>query len=154
MKILGKKIPKFTLLTDENNDITEEYFMGTWTILFAYPKNMTPGCTRESCDFQMHYTSLKRMKVQIIGINKDSTISHQKFKTAFNLRFPLISDPDKKLLRPLGAFGTKIMYGKPVQGIIRSTFLINPKGIVVYVWAKVRVKDHVEQVVKITREFL
>jgi peroxiredoxin Q/BCP len=148
VNLIGKKIPTFKLQDEDGEVIDQRIFKGQWTILYAYPKDSTPGCTQESCDFRDAWSKLKRMKVQVLGISRDSHASHQKFRAKFQLPFPLLSDPDTKLLKPLGAFGKKMMYGKEIQGIIRSTFLIDPKGVIRFVWTRVSVKQHVEEVLE------
>ncbi len=148
MNLIGKKIPTFKLQDEDGRMIDQSLFRGQWTVLYAYPKDSTPGCTQESCDFRDNWSRLKRMKVQVLGISRDSHASHQKFRDKFELPFPLLSDPEAKLLKPLGAFGKKMMYGKEVQGIIRSTFLVDPKGVIRFIWAKVSVKGHVDEVME------
>jgi peroxiredoxin Q/BCP len=148
MNLIGKKIPTFKL-RDEDGGVTDKsLFQGQWTVLYAYPKDSTPGCTQESCDFRDAWTRLKRMKVQVFGISRDSHASHQKFQDKYELPFPLLSDPETELLKPLGAFGGKMMYGKKTQGIIRSTFIVDPKGVIRFVWTRVSVKGHVDDVIK------
>jgi len=148
MNLIGKKIPTFKLQDEDGRMIDQSLFRGQWTVLYAYPKDSTPGCTQESCDFRDNWSRLKRMKVQVLGISRDSHASHQKFRDKFELPFPLLSDPEAKLLKPLGAFGKKMMYGKEVQGIIRSTFLVDPKGVIRFIWPKVSVKGHVDEVME------
>ena len=119
---------------------------GAWTVLYAYPKDATPGCTTEACDFRDNWARVQAAGARVYGISRDSAASHQKFAAKQELPFPLLSDPDKTLLAPLGAFGRKVMYGKETEGIIRSTFLIDPKGVIRHVWPKVSVKGHVQAV--------
>jgi peroxiredoxin Q/BCP len=148
MNLIGKKIPTFKLQDEDGRMVDQSLFRGQWTVLYAYPKDSTPGCTQESCDFRDNWSRLKRMKVQVLGISRDSHASHQKFRDKFELPFLLLSDPEAKLLKPLGAFGKKMMYGKEVQGIIRSTFLVDPKGVIRFIWPKVSVKGHVDEVME------
>jgi len=152
MSLIGQPIPPFSLSDDQGAVITPKTLAGAWTVLYAYPKDATPGCTTEACDFRDNWARVQAAGAQVYGISKDSVASHQKFKAKQELPFPLLSDPDKTLLTPLGAFGKKIMYGKEVEGIIRSTFLIDPKGVIRHVWAKVSVKGHVEAVLDKLRE--
>ncbi|MFZ9834795.1 MAG: peroxiredoxin [Holophagaceae bacterium] len=154
MNLIGKKIPAFKLQDEKGGVIDSSLFRGQWTVLYAYPKDSTPGCTQESCDFRDAWSRLKRMKVQVIGISRDSHTSHQKFQDKFDLPFTLLSDPEAKLLKPLGAFGKKMMYGKETQGIIRSTFIVDPKGVIRSVWTKVSVKGHVEEVIEQVRALI
>jgi len=152
MNLVGKPLPAFSLLDDQGATVTNADFKGHWTVLYAYPKDSTPGCTTEACDFRDRNAALKKLGARMYGISRDAAKSHQNFIAKQNLNFPLLSDPDTELLKPLGAFGTKIMYGKEVLGIIRSTFLVDPAGIVRHVWPKVRVKDHAEEVLAVLKE--
>ena len=151
-ELIGKKIPHFSLLDDQGNTVTQNDFIGIWTVLYAYPKDSTPGCTTEACDFRDNWNRVKALGAHVYGISKDNQKSHQNFIAKQELPFRLLSDPDKSLLSPLGAFGKKIMYGKEVEGIIRSTFLVDPKGVIRHVWPKVSVKGHVEDVLKTLKE--
>ena len=144
--LTGKPIPPFSLQDDQGTTVTAKDFKGRWTVLYAYPKDSTPGCTTESCDFRDNLARAQALGAQVYGISRDSLKSHLNFIAKQALTFPLLSDPDCALLTPLGAFGKKIMYGKEVQGIIRSTFLVDPKGIIRHVWPKVSVKGHVQAV--------
>ncbi len=126
---------------------------GHWTVLYAYPKDSTPGCTTEACDFRDNLARVQPLGAQVYGISRDSLKSHQGFIAKQSLSFRLLSDPECTLLKPLGAFGKKIMYGKEVEGIIRSTFLVDPKGIIRHVWPKVSVKGHVAEVMETLADF-
>ncbi len=152
MTLLGKPLPAFSLQDDQGRTVTNADLKGSWTVLYAYPKDSTPGCTTEACDFRDRNAALKKLGAKIYGLSRDAMKSHQNFIAKQNLNFPLLSDPDTALLKPLGAFGTKIMYGKEVLGIIRSTFLVDPDGVIRHVWPKVRVKDHAEEVVAVLKE--
>jgi len=144
--LLGSPIPAFTLQDDQGATVTAQDFKGHWTVLYAYPKDSTPGCTTEACDFRDHLARVQSHGAQVYGISRDSLKSHQNFITKQKLPFHLLSDPDLTLLKPLGAFGKKMMYGKEMEGIIRSTFLIDPKGVIRHAWPKVSVKGHVQDV--------
>ena len=148
MDLVGKPFPAFSLQDDQDRTWTQKDLQGTWTVLYAYPKDSTPGCTTEACDFRDNFARLGSLGAQVLGISRDSLKSHQNFIAKQALPFRLLSDPDTALLKSLGAFGTKLMYGKEVQGIIRSTFLIDPKGVLRHVWPKVSVKGHVDEVMK------
>ncbi len=147
--LLGTPLPAFSLLDDQGAPVTAKDLKGRWTVLYAYPKDSTPGCTTESCDFRDNLARVQALGAQVYGISRDNQKSHQNFIIKQGLTFPLLSDPDCQLLQPLGAFGKKIMYGKEVQGIIRSTFLIDPKGVIRHVWPKVSVKGHVAAVLEV-----
>jgi len=146
MSLIGKPIPPFALSDDQGATVTPATLEGAWTVIYAYPRDATPGCTTEACDFRDNWARVQAAGARVYGISKDSVASHQKFIAKQELPFPLLSDPDKALLTPLGAFGKKIMYGKEVEGIIRSTFLVDPRGVIRHVWPKVSVKGHVQEV--------
>ena len=149
MTLIGKPLPPFSLSDDEGHTVTPASLLGRWTVIYAYPKDSTPGCTTEACDFRDNFARVQKLGAQIYGLSRDSLKSHQNFRTKQALPFPLLSDPDKQLLLPLGAFGMKVMYGKEMEGIIRSTFLVDPKGILRHAWPKVRVKGHVDEVLEV-----
>ena len=146
MSLVGQPLPAFTLQDDQGATVTDRDLRGSWTVLYAYPKDSTPGCTTEACDFRDNLARAQALGARVYGLSRDSLKSHQNFKTKQALTFPLLSDPDCALLKPLGAFGKKLMYGKEVEGILRSTFLVDPKGIIRHAWPKVSVKGHVQDV--------
>jgi peroxiredoxin Q/BCP len=147
--LLGHPLPAFSLQDDQGTVVTPKDLKGHWTVLYAYPKDSTPGCTTEACDFRDNLARVQSLGAQVYGISRDSLKSHTNFIAKQNLPFRLLSDPDLALLKPLGAFGKKVMYGKEMEGIIRSTFLVDPKGIIRHVWPKVSVKGHVAAVLKV-----
>ena len=144
--LVGHPLPAFSLQDDQGRLVTAEDLKGRWTVLYAYPKDSTPGCTTEACDFRDSWTRVQALGAQVYGLSRDSLKSHQTFVAKQGLPFRLLSDPDCALLKPLGAFGRKVMYGKEVEGILRSTFLVDPEGLVRQAWPKVRVKGHVQEV--------
>ena len=146
MTLVGKPVPTFSLQDDQGRTVTQQDLLGSWTVLYAYPKDNTPGCTTEACDFRDSWTRVQAAGAKVYGLSKDSVKSHQGFIAKQELPFRLLSDPEAALLTSLGAFGKKVMYGKEVEGIIRSTFLVDPKGIIRHVWPKVRVTGHVRDV--------
>jgi peroxiredoxin Q/BCP len=146
MTLTGQPLPAFSLQDDQGATVTPKDLKGAWTVIYAYPKDNTPGCTTEACDFRDSWARVQKMGVRVYGISKDSVKSHQGFIAKQDLPFRLLSDPEAVLLKALGAFGRKVMYGKEMEGIIRSTFLIDPKGIIRVVWPKVSVKGHVQAV--------
>jgi len=145
--MIGTSIPNFSLVDDQGAPLTQKDLSGSWTVLYAYPKDSTPGCTTEACDFRDSWSRVQALGAKVYGLSRDSIKSHQNFIAKQELPFRLISDPDATLLKALGAFGKKLMYGKEVEGIIRSTFLIDPKGVIRQVWSKVSVKGHVQEVI-------
>ncbi len=146
--LLGQPLPTFSLQDDQGATVTAKDFKGHWTVLYAYPKDSTPGCTTEACDFRDNLARVQSLGAQVYGISRDSLKSHQTFIAKQDLPFRLLSDPECTLLKPLGAFGKKIMYGKEVEGIIRSTFLLDPKGVIRHLWPRVSVKGHVAEVIE------
>ena len=147
----GDKVPNFCLKgIDENGQEREfcfEEFSKGKVILYFYPKDNTPGCTTEACDFRDNLNLLKNYGITVIGISPDSVESHKKFKEKYNLNFILLSDPDKKVAEMFGAYGEKKSYGKVTKGIIRSTFYIED-GVIKKAWRNVKAKGHVERVLK------
>jgi len=119
---------------------------GRWVALYFYPKDSTPGCTTESCGFRDTETNFSGLGAVIVGVSRDSVTSHQRFAEKQQLPFQLISDADELLCKAFDVIQMKNMYGKQVRGIERSTFIINPEGVVAHAWRKVRVKGHVEDV--------
>jgi len=148
----GQKAPDFCLLGINENSEEKEFCLKDVLkkgrlVLYFYPRDNTPGCTKEACDFRDNLNRLTT-KAQVIGVSPDSISSHIKFKEKQGLNFPLLSDPEKKVLTSFGAFGEKKMYGKLVRGVIRSTFIISKDGIVSKKWSPVRVKGHVDTVLE------
>jgi peroxiredoxin Q/BCP len=146
MSLIGTPLPPFSLEDHLGNRVTPETLAGAWTIIYAYPKDATPGCTTEACDFRDNWARVQAAGAKVFGISRDGLASHEKFAAKQELPFPLLSDPDKALLIPMGAWGKKINYGKEYDGIIRSTILVDPKGVIRHQWPKVSVKGHVEAV--------
>jgi peroxiredoxin Q/BCP len=142
----GSKAPAFTLLNQDNKEIKLSDLAGQWVVLYFYPKDDTPGCTTEACEFTDGIKAFERMNATVIGVSPDSVASHQKFIAKHKLSVTLLSDPDRKVLNKYGAYGLKKMYGKETMGVIRSTFVIDPKGKVAYSWTNVRAAGHAEKV--------
>lgn len=127
---------------------------GSWVVLYFYPRDNTPGCTTESCGFRDAVSEGLPEGVQVVGVSRDSLASHQRFTEKQGLNFPLISDADETLCTAFDVIKMKNMYGKQVRGIERSTFIIDPEGVVRHVWRKVRVKGHVEAVMEKLQELM
>ena len=142
----GRKAPAFTLKNQNDEPISLNDFNGQWLVLYFYPKDNTPGCTTEACEFTDNIRAFDKMKTKIIGISPDSAESHKKFIAQHKLKLTLLSDPDHKVMEKYGAWGTKKMYGKETKGVIRSTFLINSEGKIAYSWTNVRAAGHAEKV--------
>ncbi len=115
-------------------------------ILYFYPKDMTPGCTTESIEFNDSLSKIKKLKAQVVGVSRDKITSHEKFINKHNFKFPLISDPDEKLCKSFDVIKEKSLYGRKYMGVDRSTFIIDVDGKVLHVWRGVKVKGHVEEV--------
>jgi peroxiredoxin Q/BCP len=149
----GKKAPAFTLPDADGAEVSLSDFAGKDVVLYFYPKDDTPGCTKEACGFRDAWRTLQKMGVAVLGVSPDSGASHQKFAKKYKLPFPLLSDPDKKLMSAYGAWGEKMMYGKKTTGVIRSTVWIGPDGKVKRHWKKVaNAEAHPEQVLAALKE--
>ena len=139
---VGALAPDFTAETD-SGPVTLSKLRGKKVVLYFYPKDNTPGCTTEACDFRDHHGKLVKKGVVVLGVSPDSVKSHQGFKTKHALPFALVADPDKKIANLYGVFREKNMYGKKVLGIVRSTFVIGADGKLVAIHDKVKVAGHV-----------
>lgn len=144
---VGKKAPAFTLESSDGGKVKLSDFAGKPVVVYFYPRDNTPGCTVEAQDFRDAAPALKKLGAVVLGVSKDSIASHCKFRDKYELNFPLLSDPDGKVLEAYGAWGEKNMYGKKMMGIIRSTVLIGKDGKVAQHWPKVSVKGHAAAVV-------
>lgn len=144
---VGTKAPKFELASSEGGKVSLASFTGKYVIVYFYPRDSTPGCTREAQAFRDAKSELDALGAVVLGVSKDSIASHCKFRDAQNLNFALLSDPDGKTLEAYGAWGEKTLYGKKSMGIIRSTAVIGPDGKVVAHFPKVKVDGHVEAVI-------
>lgn len=142
----GDKAPDFTLPTDGGDSITLSDLKGEWVVLYFYPRDDTPGCTKEACGFNDALPQLEKLNAKVIGVSRDSVAKHDKFKAKYGLSFPLGADEDGSVCEAYGVWVEKTMYGKKSMGIERSTFLIDPEGTVAKVWRKVKVPGHVEEV--------
>ena len=144
----GDKAPAFKLPSVEGGEVSLKDFAGKTVVLYFYPKDDTPGCTTEACGFRDEQPKFKKMDAVVLGVSPDSVESHQKFRTKYKLNFPLLADADKAVAKQFGAFGEKVMYGKKVTGMIRSTFVIDGGGIVRKVFPRVKVDGHSEKVLE------
>ncbi|MGQ0526885.1 MAG: thioredoxin-dependent thiol peroxidase [Alphaproteobacteria bacterium] len=144
----GNKAPDFILPRDGGGEISLAQFKGQTVVLYFYPKNDTPGCTQESCDFRDALADFGTLNAQVIGISKDSVKSHDKFRDKYSLNFPLASDEEGHTCEDYGVWMEKSMYGKKYMGIDRSTFLIDKDGKIAQAWRGVKVPDHVNAVKK------
>lgn len=146
MPEIGDMAPDFTL-TDQNGDTHSlADYAGKWLVLYFYPKDDTPGCTKESCSFNENLGAVKKKNAAVLGVSADDTKSHQKFADKYGLSFPLLADTEKQAIQAYGVWKEKNMYGRKSMGIERSTFLIDPEGRIAQVWRKVKVDGHTQQV--------
>jgi peroxiredoxin Q/BCP len=143
---VGDVAPAFTLESDEGEKVSLKDFKGQKVVLYFYPKDMTPGCTQEACDFRDSFARIKKSDAIVLGVSKDSVASHQKFKAKHDLPFTLLSDPDGKVCELYGVWQEKSLYGRKFMGIVRSTFVIDEKGKISRVFPKVKVKGHVDEI--------
>lgn len=143
---VGDAAPAFDLESDDGGRRSLGHFRGKWLVLYFYPRDNTPGCTREAQDFSKAAPRLRKLGVEVAGVSKDSIKSHCGFRDKIGITFPLLSDPDLEVHRAYGAWGTKTMYGKKVEGTLRSTFLVDPEGKIARVWASVKVDGHADKV--------
>ena len=144
----GQKAPEFTLPSSDGKEVALKALRGRKVVLYFDPRDMTPGCTREACAFRDAQAQLKKTGAVVLGVSPDSVASHERFRAAHKLNFPLLADADKAVAKKYGAFGEKVMYGKTVVGMIRSTFVIDGAGVVRKVFPKVRVDGHAAQVIE------
>lgn len=134
----GKKAPDFALHGSNGKTHSLQDYKGKTVVLYFYPKDNTPGCTKEACSFRGLIMDFKRQDAVVLGVSRDSFVSHGKFIAAFKLPFVLLTDPDASVMKKYGAYGKKLMYGKPVTGTIRSTVVIGPDGKVLKHWTAVK----------------
>lgn len=147
MKV-GDKLPEVLGVDEQGEEVRLAQFRGKKLVVYAYPKDNTSGCTAEACSLKEHYAELQEAGYAVLGVSKDSAASHQKFIEKHGLPFPLIADTDKTLLQALGAWGEKTMYGKKVEGTLRTTYLVNEEGIVekIFTPKDIKTKIHAEQI--------
>ena len=142
----GQKAPDFKGVDQNGNTVSLNDFKGQKLILYFYPKDNTPGCTAEACDLRDNYEMWLSKGYKVVGVSPDSIQSHQKFTEKYNLPFPLISDPEKKILKAYGAWGPKKLYGREYEGVLRTTFVIDENGVIEQVFTKVKTKEHTKQI--------
>lgn len=145
---VGDTAPEFTLPTASGKGISLRDFRGKKVVLYFYPKDNTPGCTKEACDFRDNLARVKNKGAIVLGISADSVKSHQKFVERFDLSFPLLSDEDKKVVKAYGVWKQKMFMGKKFMGIERTTFIIDEEGAIAHIFPKVKVLGHVDEVLK------
>jgi peroxiredoxin Q/BCP len=142
----GDKAPAFNGIDQNGNTITLEQYRGKKLVLYFYPKDNTPGCSAEACNIRDNYQEFIDKGYEVLGVSADSQKSHQNFIKKFDIPFPLLSDPEKEVIKDYGAWGEKSMYGKKYEGILRKTFIISEDGFVERIIEKVKTKDHAKQI--------
>lgn len=144
----GDPAPAFSLTHDHGSTVTLADFRGKTVILYSYPAAMTPGCTKQACDFRDNLSVLQKAGYVVLGISPDKPEKLATFQERDGLTFPLLSDPDKQVLTAYGAFGEKKLYGKVVTGVIRSTFVISPTGVIEHAFYNVKATGHVAKLMR------
>jgi thioredoxin-dependent peroxiredoxin len=147
----GDQAPDFKLQDQNGNDVKLSQFRGKNVVLYFYPKDDTPGCTREACDFRDEHSALRGAGAVVLGVSPDDIKSHQKFATKFSLPFPLLADTERQVCEAYGVWGEKSLYGRTFMGVTRATFLIDPQGKVSRSWPKVKVQGHVQEILQLLK---
>jgi peroxiredoxin Q/BCP len=142
----GQQAPAFSLPDERGRQVANADFAGRWVVLYFYPKDDTPGCTTEACEFTDSIKSFEGLDAVVLGCSPDSPASHLAFIAKHGLRLTLLSDPSHRVLKAYGAWGEKSMYGRTTQGVLRSTVLINPAGVIAYHWPNVKAAGHAAKV--------
>jgi len=148
----GKRAPAFTLTADDGSKVKLNEQKGSPVVLYFYPKDDTPGCTKEACAFRDRNDEITKLGAKVFGVSPDDVASHEKFRDKYELNFPLLADPNHKVAGKYGAWREQNMYGKKSMGIQRSTFLIDADGKIAKVWKSVRVDGHDDQVIEALKE--
>ena len=143
---VGTKAPDFTLMNQKGEEISLSQFRGKKVVLYFYPKDNTPGCTRQACAFATAYGDYQSQDIVVLGISRDSVASHLKFAEKYQLPFELLSDPDHQVIEQYGAWQEKKLYGKVSMGIVRSTYLLDEEGRILHVWPKVKPDENAAQI--------
>ena len=147
------KAPDFKLLDQEGKEHKLSDYLGKWVLLYFYPKDDTPGCTKEACAIRDDFPDFKKLKITVFGISADSSKSHQKFVDKYDLPFTLLSDEDKKIINKYGVWGKKKFMGREYMGIFRTSFLIHPSGKIAKVYESVKPETHASEVLSDVRVF-
>ena len=145
---VGQKAPDFTVMDDKGEKVKLADLKGKKVVLYFYPKDDTPGCTKEACAFRDGIDRIKKSGAVVLGVSADSVESHKKFKNKFDLNFPLLADTEKKIIEAYGVWKEKSMYGKKYMGIERTTFVIDENGKIAHIFPKVKVDQHYDEVLE------
>ena len=143
---VGDKAPEFTLADGSGNQVKLSGFKGRKVVLYFYPKDDTPGCTKEACNFRDNLSALKKLNAEVLGVSNDGEVSHKKFADKYNLPFRLLADVDKKISKDYGVYGEKSFMGRKYMGINRSTFLIDEKEKIQKIFYKVNPENHIDEI--------
>ncbi|NJD63969.1 MAG: thioredoxin-dependent thiol peroxidase [Chloroflexi bacterium] len=150
--VIGSAAPEFSLSDQDGTEVTLGSLRGRWAVFYFYPKDDTPGCTKEACNFRDNHAAIQAAGATVLGVSGDTAAAHRKFAEKHSLPFQLLVDEGNGVARAFGAWGTKNMYGKTYEGIIRSTFVINPDGKIAKVWPKVKPDAHGAEVLAWLKE--
>ena len=146
---VGEIAPRFTLVDQDGVPVTSDDLLGKTVVLYFYPKDDTPGCTKEACGFRDLHGEILATGALVYGVSPDSPEAHRRFRAKYQLPFPLLSDPDRSMMKSYGAFGEKVLYGKRSEGVIRSTVILGPDGAVRFHWKKVpKAEEHPARVLE------
>jgi thioredoxin-dependent peroxiredoxin len=148
----GDLIEDFTLPDQDGNPITLSQFVGSPVVLFFYPRADTPGCTIEACGFRDHFAKLKKAGVVVLGISRDTVKAQKKFATKYDLNYPLLADDEMVLIKRFDLLKNKTMYGKPVTGVARTTYLIGPDRKLIHIFENVKPEGHAEEVLALLKK--
>ncbi len=146
---VGDRAPEFKLLSTDGTLVRLSDNKGKKVVLYFYPKDDTPGCTKEACSFQDNLTRLKKKGAVVLGVSADSVESHSKFAGKYELKFPLLSDETREICKAYGIWQQKSLYGRKFMGIVRTTFVIDEKGIIQYIFPKVKVEGHTQEILNV-----
>jgi len=149
---VGEFAPDFAVKDQAGNVVSRDSLKGKWTVIYFYPKDDTPGCTKEACSFRDNFAALEAAGAKVIGVSGDSAASHQKFASKYELPFTLLADEGNTMAKAFGAFGPKTNYGRTYEGIIRSTVVLDPEGRVAKVWPRVKPETHAAEVLEWLRK--
>jgi peroxiredoxin Q/BCP len=146
---VGQKAPDFTVMNDKGEKVKLSDLKGKKIVLYFYPKDDTPGCTKEACSFRDGIAKIKARGAVVLGVSPDSVASHQKFRDKFDLNFPLLADTEKKVVEAYGTWKEKSMYGRKYMGVERTTFIIDAQGKISHIFPKVKVGEHYDEVLEV-----
>ena len=145
----GNKVPDFSLRNEKGETVTRDGLLGSKYILFFYPKDDSPGCTKEACSIRDHYKVFENKGYKVYGVSPDTEKKHQKFIEKYEFQYSLLSDPDKKMINDFGLFGKKIFMGKEIMGVYRTTIAVDEYGMISHIIDKVNTKEHGKQLIEV-----